>query len=139
VIVPFGSNGAGDDYAFYPAWAEADAVPVVLACHDVNECQCLAPHLEGFLYRELLEALAFVGPREMAEFSPAEEHRARCADVDVLRPCLRPAWIADLDAIVAREPKEWIHELPRSKQTHLSRIDNREVEERIARELVLHT
>ena len=54
-LEPFGQNGAGDLFAFYAHYGNA----VVLAAHDVNECRVLAPSLEGFLYREMLEALTY--------------------------------------------------------------------------------
>ena len=137
LFVPFGQTGAGDCYAWYPAWAEGDSVPVVLAWHDDNRCECLAPHLEGFLYRQTLEALTYVDPRRAQRrgFTSDEARQALRANIDVLRPYLRPSWMADLDGLSAREPREWSRKLPRTLETFVSQLGERELEERLSREL----
>lgn len=136
VFVPFGESN-GDIYAFYPAWREGDDVPIVRAYHDVSTCEVLAPHLEGFLYRKMLEAMTFPDPQRDEDdgFTAQEARQALRASVSALRPYLRPAWMADLDAIVEREPRAWQRKVGRFEEDYVSQLDGQELDERVAREL----
>jgi hypothetical protein len=136
-FVPFAQTGAGDDYAWYPAISEGEAVPVVLAYHDQNLCEVMAPHLEGFIYLQALRGLAFADAEsdKRMGLTPAQIRQSRRADVGVLRPYLRPAWIADLEAIVDRLPHRWRYKLPASETEHFSQLSDDELKERISREL----
>lgn len=140
VFVPFGESHAGDDYAWYPAWADGADVPVVMAWRDDNRCVVEAPHLEGFMYRKLLETMtyysAFYSAYEIRTGTTWEEHRAAVRkDLDLLRPYLRASWMADLDELYARKPVEWRQQMPYGEEKYLTQLDERELKERIAREL----
>jgi hypothetical protein len=138
LLIPFAQTHAGDEYAWYPAWAAGDDVPVVLAYHDENSCECLAPHLEGFLYRESLTALAFSDASERAESTGLtldQDRRAMHASIGVLRPYLRPSWAADLEALAERAPRKWVYKLPRIEEVKVSQLDDRELQGRLEREL----
>lgn len=56
-VVPFAKTGRGDLYAWVPAWADDEALPVALMRRDSETCTVLAPHVEGLVYRLALEAV----------------------------------------------------------------------------------
>lgn len=133
-LLPFGQTGRGDKYAFVHRWAAGERVPVVLAYRDVNEAHVLAPDLEAFLYRQMLEAFTF--PPSDGEFTTAaDERRARRASVAALRPYMRDVWTADLEALTAREPREWRQTGPRFEEVYLALLDETELNARLRREL----
>lgn len=138
-FVPFAQSHAGDDYAWYPAWANGDEVPVVFAWRDNNCCDVIAPHLEGFMYRKTLEKLCYESAYDTAydtRHGTWEELREGMRrELDVLRPYLRARWMADLDELFARKPREWRSQLGRREEKYLSQLDDDELKGRISREL----
>lgn len=135
MFVPFGSTSAGDKYCWYPQWTVEDSTPIVLVWRDSSECQTLAPHFEAFLYREALKALTYRGLQsedQYDDFSPSETQLVLRANVNVLRPYLRAAWVADLDSIVERQDREWRSEFG---DRYVSRMSKAEFEERLSREI----
>lgn len=136
VFVPFGESN-GDVYAWYPAWRAGDDVPIVRAFHDVSTCEVLAPNLEAFLYRQMLEAMTFPDPQRNEDdgFTEQEAQQAMRASVGALRPYLRAAWFADLDELTKRTPRAWRRKIGRFEEEYVSQLEGQELEERIAREL----
>jgi hypothetical protein len=136
LLVPFAVTGAGDHYAWYPAWADGADVPIVLAWHDDNRCDVLAPNLEGFMYRQTLSAMTF----EPASPSPSggaheERRRGLRKDLDTLRPYLPAKWMQDLELLYATEPRIWKKQFRLTESVYLARLNEHEFEERVAREL----
>jgi hypothetical protein len=131
VFVPFAHSGGGDLYAFYPRWGSA----VVYAAHDANDCTALAPHLEGLLYRLMLEAMTYDDGERWDDLGPDEVDRFLAANIRVLKPYLRAAWFDDLEAVRKAKPREWALKLPAIEERYLSRLDHQGLQERLAREL----
>jgi hypothetical protein len=136
LLVPFAMTAGGDHYAWYPAWAEGTDVPVVVAWHDDDRCDVLAPSFEGFMYREMLSAMTFEYASPSESGGTHEERRDGLRkDLNTLRPYLRANWMRDLDELFSREPRVWKKRLRLTESVYLARLDEREFEERVAREL----
>lgn len=133
-LVPFAQSARADLYA----WLSRDADPsvVVLVSRDQNKTTFFAPHLEGLLYRETLEALTYPIPlEEEDQFASHEDRtRAREAEVETIRPYLRPRWHDDLVSLVAREPRAWTSG-DRMRETFVAQLDETELRDRMVREL----
>lgn len=91
VVLPFAKTGRGDLYAWVPAWAEHDELPVALVRRDSETCTVIAPHVEGLLYRLALEAVVAELPSEDMD------------DVlDEIGSYLRDAWRRDLERLATQ-------------------------------------
>jgi hypothetical protein len=53
-FIPFGQNGAGDYYCFFPTEQDGDDLPIVFVAHDTGEAVYLAKNLQQYIFRVLL-------------------------------------------------------------------------------------
>jgi hypothetical protein len=135
VLVPFAETGAGDWICFYPAWTEKGATPVVLALHDDDTCFAKAPHLEAYLFSELLEALAVVDKYSFGKWSEAELRQSFRANIRALAPYLRWQWTAFLEACVQRPLVNELQPMGRKGRPIQALIPQAELNEIVTREL----
>ncbi len=101
-LVQIAGNGAGDAYCYRLDWREGDDIPIVLAACDHNRAKCLAPHLEGFLFRELLLGMTYIDLD--SEFSLEEHLTILRLDVQALRGYVRDPWLDMLDHYLQQQP-----------------------------------
>jgi hypothetical protein len=76
-FVPLGQTAGGDSYAFCPTLASAvgDA-PITLSRHDENTTAMLAPSLEAFIFREMLDRATFIDEYALEGYADFEDLRA---------------------------------------------------------------
>lgn len=99
-LVEIACNGSGDSICYRPDWARGEEIPVIEAWHDCNEAVCLAPHLEGFIFRRLLEACSQLLPAEWRSLD--DQVASLRAEVAQLEGYLRPGWLGLLREVVGR-------------------------------------
>jgi hypothetical protein len=139
-FVPLGQTGAGDLYAFCPTLAAGGETPIVLALHDENETTVLAPSLEGFIFRMMLDRATHISPNDLTGYADFEEFRVdlqRAAET--IRPYLRPAWHGVLAEAYARPVREEAEEsapgMPYYRYPYFSLLPQAEFEKILTREL----
>lgn len=103
-LVPFAQNGGGDLWCFHPGAKDADRVPIALCAMDSSEAEVFAPDLEGFLFRQLLNAFAEIDPSG-GEFTPEQTQQVVKAEIKTIAPYLREAWIGVLEEVASRPMK----------------------------------
>ncbi|MDQ3368150.1 MAG: SMI1/KNR4 family protein [Myxococcota bacterium] len=103
-LVPFAQNGGGDLWCFYPGAKKADPTPIALCPMDSDEAELYAPDLEGFLFRQLLNAFAEIDPKD-GEFTPAQTVQMAKAEIKTITPYVRKGWIDVLDEVASRRMK----------------------------------
>lgn len=103
-LVPFAQNGGGDLWCFCPDPKKANRAPIALCAMDSNEAEIFAPDLEGFLFRQLLNALAEIDPRD-GEFTPEQTLQMVKAEIKTITPYVRKAWIGVLGEVASRRMK----------------------------------
>jgi hypothetical protein len=140
VFIPFAETGAGDPICFYPAWTENGATPVVLTLHDGDRCFAKAPHLEGYLFAQMLEALAVIDKHSFGTWSEAQLRQSFRANIKALAPYLRWQWTAFLEACVDRPLIGQQQPVGRQMRRIQALISQAELNEIVARELAFgHT
>ena len=136
-FVPLGQTGGGDLYAFCPSLSGPDGdVPITLSLHDDNQTTVLAPSLEAFLFREMLDRATSFDQYDLQGYVDFEALRAdlqRAAEA--IRPYLRPAWHALLKEVYARPLREETVTLPRRSYTVDTLLPAAEFERLIEQEM----
>lgn len=138
VFIPFAQTGAGDPICFYPAWTDNGATPIVLALHDDDRCVAQAPHLEGYLFALMLDALAVIDKYSFGEWSEAELRQSFRANIKALAPYLRWQWTAFLEACVERPLVKELQPFGRKPRPIQALIPQAELNEIVARELAFN-
>lgn len=136
-FVPLGFTGAGDLYAFCPSLTAANGdVPVTRSLHDDVTTTVLAPHLEGFIFREMLDRATSFDHYDLGGYAGFEGFRA-----DLLRavasisPYLRPAWGELLAEVYNRPLTRQTITLPRRQYTIDALLPAEEAERILRREI----
>ena len=97
-VFPFAGNGAGDSFAFYPAWqGESPEPPVIFVPHDEPTSRYFAPTFALALYRLWLE----MGSEWDAEYDGDDRESALRAWAGILSPILVSDTRAELEALAA--------------------------------------
>lgn len=100
-LVPFAQNGAGDLWCFHPGGKHGEEIPIALVIHDELDAEIFAPSFEGFLFRQLLNALAEIDPSQ-AKYTPEETLKCVGAEIKTLTPYVRKEWIDVLKEVASR-------------------------------------
>jgi hypothetical protein len=117
-FVPLGQTGGGDLYAFCPSLAEHGDAPVTLSYHDANETTVLAPSLEAFIFRQMLDRATSFDEYDLEGYTNFEELRVDLQRAALtIRPYLRPTWHARLTEVYARPLHTQTVVLPRRSYT----------------------
>jgi hypothetical protein len=135
-FVPLGQTGGGDLYAFCPSLAAGGELPVTLSLHDDNQTTVLAPSLEAFIFREMLDRATSFDQYDLEGYAGFEALRAdlqRAAES--IRPYLRPAWHRLLAEVYARPLQPETVVLPRRRYTVDTLLPRAEFEALLTREM----
>ncbi|WP_046242444.1 SMI1/KNR4 family protein [Hymenobacter terrenus] len=117
-FVPLGHTGSGDLYAFCPTLATDGKAPITLSLHDDNETTVLAPTLEAFIFREMLNRATSFDEYDLAQYTDFESLREdlqRAAQS--ISPYLRPEWNTLLAEVYDRPLRQETVVLPRRQYT----------------------
>ncbi|GAA4023437.1 hypothetical protein GCM10022409_04110 [Hymenobacter glaciei] len=135
-FVPLGHTGGGDLYAFCLTLATDGETPITLSLHDDNKTTVLAPSLEGFIFREMLDRATSFDEYAQEGYAGFEELRADLQRaVQSISPYLRPAWGSLLAEVYARPLGQEIIVLPRRQYTVDTLLPSTEFEAIVAREI----
>jgi hypothetical protein len=66
-FVSFAGNGYGDQWCWYPEFADSQGTPVLFCLHDCNEAEIFASNFEAFLFRSILESWRYI-PKMVAGY-----------------------------------------------------------------------
>ncbi|OON69468.1 SMI1/KNR4 family protein [Hymenobacter sp. CRA2] len=135
-FVPLGQTGGGDLYAFCPTLAADAELPVTLSLHDDNQTTVVAPSMEAFIFREMLDRATSFDEYALEGYAGFEELRAdllRAAEA--IRPYLRPAWHALLTKVYTRPLQQETVVLPRRRYTIDTLLPQAEFEQLLVQEM----
>lgn len=136
-FVPFAKNGAGDLFVFQYDLQNVDDVSVTFLPHDDNEALVLAPNLQDFIFRQLLEALREIDEDSMVYEEEETDLKANLkAQLQTHRPFLKARQIEVLEGLYERDIFEYSFKTPNGSTyvcEGLATYD--EVEELLAREI----
>jgi hypothetical protein len=77
--VPLGQTGGGDLYTFCPSLAAHGDTPVTISWHDANETTVLAPSLETFIFRQMLDRATAFDKYDLEGYADFEEFGPICS------------------------------------------------------------
>lgn len=93
-LIPFGGDGSGDRYCWYPRWQTGPEIPVVFYVHDENESRLFARSFDECLVRCMLKHV--VQWSESDDFDAARMRRRWDAHLAILRAALPSAVLEPL-------------------------------------------
>jgi hypothetical protein len=135
-FVPLGHTGRGDLYAFCPTLAANGETPITFSRHDENATIVLAPSLEAFIFREMLDRATSFDEYDLTGYANFEELRTNLQRaVQSMSPYLRPDWAAQLAEVYARPLRQETIVLPRRQYTVEMLLPSSEFEEILRREM----
>lgn len=136
-FVPLGHTGGGDLYAFCPTLAPAGGeAPITLSRHDDSTTTVLAPSLDAFIFRKMLDRATSFDEYDLTGYAGFEDLRADLQRaVQSIAPYLKPAWGALLAEVYDRPLRPETVVLPRHQYTTDTLLPEAEFEEILQREM----